>query len=68
MISDVKPIKDTKLPPDLSQSLSEFVHVFEEPTELPPTSSHDHRILLLPNQPPVNIRPYKYSHYQKKMR
>jgi len=53
MISDVKPIEDTKLPPDLSQILSEFAHVFEEPTELPPTSSHDHRISLLPNQPLV---------------
>jgi len=65
MISDVKPIEDTKLPPDLSQILSEFALVFEEPTELPPTSNHDHRISLLPNQPPVNTRPYRYSHYQK---
>jgi len=32
---------------------------------LPPTRSHDHRILLLPNQPPINTRRYKYPHYQK---
>jgi hypothetical protein len=66
MISDVQPIQDTKLPPDLSQILSEFAHVFDEPTKLPPTRSHDHRIPLLPNQPPVNTRPYRYPHYQKK--
>jgi len=65
MITYVQPIQDTKLPPDLSQILSEFAHVFEEPIELPPTSSHDHQILLLPNQPPVNTRPYRYPHYQK---
>jgi hypothetical protein len=65
MISDVQPIQDTKLPPDLSQILSEFAHVFDEPTKLPPTGSHDHRIPLLPNQPPVNTRPYRYPHYEK---
>jgi len=58
MISDVQPIQDTKLPPD-------FAHVFEEPIELPPTCSHDHQILLLPNQPSINTRPYRYPYYQK---
>lgn len=53
------------MPSDLSQILSEFAHVFEEPTEFPPTRSHDHRIPLLPNQPPINTRPYRYPHYQK---
>jgi hypothetical protein len=53
------------MPPDLSKILLEFAHVFEEPAALPPTCSHDHRIPLLPNQSPVNIRPYRYPHYQK---
>jgi hypothetical protein len=66
VISDEQPIQETKLPSDISPILSEFAHVFDEPTELPPTCSHDHRIPLLPNQPPVNTRPYRYPHYQKK--
>lgn len=66
MISDVKPIQDIKLPPDLSQILLEFAHVFEEPIKLPPSRSHDHRIPLLLNQPLANTRPYRYPHYQKK--
>ena len=49
MISDVKPIQYTKLPPDLSQILLEFVHVFEEPIEFPPTHNHSNRFSLLPN-------------------
>jgi len=65
MISDVQPIQDTKFPSDLSQILSEFAYVFEELIELPPTRSHDHRIPLLPNQPSVNTRPYRYPYYKK---
>ena len=42
VISYVEPIQDTKLPPELNQILSEFAHVFEEPTDLPPKCSHDH--------------------------
>ncbi|GJX85258.1 ty3-gypsy retrotransposon protein [Tanacetum coccineum] len=35
------------------------------PTCLPPPRSVDHRIHLLPNTKPVNVRPYRYPHYQK---
>ena len=65
MISEVEAIQDTKRPSELSQKFSEFAHVFEEPTKLPPKRSHNHRIPLLPNQLPVNTRPYRYTHYQK---
>jgi len=65
MVSEVQSSQDTPLPPDLEQILSQYSHIFDEPTNLPPTRSHDHRIPLLPNQPPVNTRPYRYPHYQK---
>jgi hypothetical protein len=55
-------IQAKKMSLDLSKIISEFAHVFEEPTGLPPTGIHDHRIPLLPNQPPVNVRPYGYPH------
>ncbi|GJR83935.1 retrotransposon-related protein [Tanacetum coccineum] len=35
------------------------------PTTLPPHRSIDHRIHLLPEIKPVNVRPYHYPHYQK---
>ncbi|GJW03366.1 ty3-gypsy retrotransposon protein [Tanacetum coccineum] len=38
---------------------------YEVPTTLPPHRTIDHRIHLLPNTKPVNVRPYRYPHYQK---
>nr|GEW88537.1 retrotransposon-related protein [Tanacetum cinerariifolium] len=35
------------------------------PTTLPPHYSINHRIHLLPYSTPVNVRPYRYLHYQK---
>jgi len=51
--------------PDLNLILSDFAHVFQEPTTLPPMRSYDHQIPLMSNKSPVNSRPYKYPHYQK---
>ena len=51
----------TIIDPRLSELLLEYQNVFEESTELPPHGSHDHRIPLLENAKPVNIRPYKHS-------
>ncbi|GAB2303091.1 hypothetical protein Dimus_038152 [Dionaea muscipula] len=42
-----------------------FSTLFNEPTGLPPPRLHDHRILLAPNNKAVNVRPYRYLHYQK---
>ncbi|KAK9922679.1 hypothetical protein M0R45_031133 [Rubus argutus] len=35
------------------------------PTTLPPERKHDHRITLAPGSAPINVRPYRYAHYQK---
>ncbi|GJZ28114.1 hypothetical protein Tco_0572761 [Tanacetum coccineum] len=35
------------------------------PTKLPPQRSHDHKIHLVPNTPPINIRPYRHPASQK---
>nr|GEZ29173.1 reverse transcriptase [Tanacetum cinerariifolium] len=42
-----------------------FKLVFDVPKELPPKRTHDHMIYLVPNTPPVNIRPYKHPPSQK---
>ena len=56
---------NTPYPPDLNQLLSNFSLVFQPPTTLPPKQPHDHIIPLLPNTPPINVRPYRYPHYKK---
>jgi hypothetical protein len=45
--------------------LNSFSYLFNEPQGLPPYRSHNHQILLKFEARPVNIRPYRYPHYQK---
>nr|GEW78671.1 ribonuclease H-like domain, reverse transcriptase, RNA-dependent DNA polymerase [Tanacetum cinerariifolium] len=51
--------------PDIEELISRFETLFQVPTTLPPRRSVDHQIHLYPNTKPVNVRPYRYSHYQK---
>jgi len=50
---------------EVQQLLSTYPTVFQEPKGLPPLRPHDHHIPLLPNTPPINIKPYRYPHAQK---
>nr|GEX47713.1 reverse transcriptase [Tanacetum cinerariifolium] len=43
----------------------DFSTVFDTPKDLPPIRSHDHIIPLLPNTPPISVRPYKHPPNQK---
>jgi transposase InsO family protein len=56
------PISD---PPIIQTLLSRYQSLFDQPSSLPPLRSHDHRIHLLPDATPVNVRPYRYPYYQK---
>lgn len=51
--------------PKLTNLLAEFNDVFETPKGLPPSRANDHRIPLLEGTRPINVRPYRYPHYQK---
>nr|XP_011465313.1 PREDICTED: uncharacterized protein LOC105351720 [Fragaria vesca subsp. vesca] len=53
------------LHPELTQLLTRFGPVFAAPVGLPPFRAINHKILLLPNTGPVNVRPYKYANSQK---
>jgi hypothetical protein len=44
----------------ITELVQEFADVFEEPTALPPNREYDHIVLLLPNDVPINARPYRY--------
>lgn len=46
------------LPTAVRETLLEHSAVFEVPKGLPPSRTFDHRIHLLPNTKPVNVRPY----------
>ena len=51
--------------PEIERLLVCFESLFQVPTALPPHRSIDHHIHLYPGTKPVNVRPYRYPHYQK---
>ncbi|GKB57762.1 transposon ty3-I gag-pol polyprotein [Tanacetum coccineum] len=51
--------------PKEAKSLQTDHDVFATPTSLPPKRKQDHRIPLLPDTPPINIRLYKHPPNQK---
>ena len=53
------------VPNQINEVITEFQHLFREPIELPPHTQFDHRIPLLPNVKPVNMKLYRYSPTQK---
>lgn len=53
------------VPPDLMTILDKYSTIFSIPQTLPPSRAHDHQIHLNPTAAPVNIKPYRYPHYQK---
>ncbi|GKB12450.1 hypothetical protein Tco_0846373 [Tanacetum coccineum] len=57
--------KGEEIYPELAKVVDTFADVFSAPTELPLKRSHDHRIPLLPNTQPINIRPYRHPPMQK---
>ena len=54
-----------EIPECMQILLKEFTIVFQEPSSLPPFRDTDHRIHLKPDASPINVRPYRYPHFQK---
>ncbi|XP_052292019.1 uncharacterized protein LOC127900817 [Citrus sinensis] len=55
----------TDEPAQLQHLLKKYHGVFMESKGLPPPRAQDHRIPLLPDSVPPNIRPYRYPYVQK---
>jgi len=53
------------LDPNIRVLLHKYQAVFQSPHGLPPSRTHNHNILLLPNSAPVRVCPYRYPHSQK---
>ncbi|PRQ60730.1 putative nucleotidyltransferase, Ribonuclease H [Rosa chinensis] len=51
--------------PPIQALLDSFPDIFSQPVSLPPARPIDHRITLIPNTNPINVRPYRYPHSQK---
>ena len=54
-----------KIQPEMESLLRQFREVFQEPTELPPSREIEHTISLKGGTDAVNVRPYRYAHFQK---
>ncbi|GAU36702.1 hypothetical protein TSUD_16140 [Trifolium subterraneum] len=64
--STINPPTPSHPEPRVHDLLSNFSSLFQPPSHLPPQRPIDHKIPLLPNSPPVNVRPYRYPQFQKK--
>lgn len=53
------------IPPAIQPILTKFAHLFQQPWCLPPERDIDHHIHLLPQSTSINMRPYRYPHFQK---
>lgn len=52
-------------PIDIQNLLNIYQTIITKPSGLPHPRPHDHHIHLLPNIKPVNIKSYRYPHFQK---
>ncbi|GAV72441.1 RVP_2 domain-containing protein [Cephalotus follicularis] len=50
---------------EIATILLQFPQAFANHSCLPPSKPTGHHILLTPNTTPINIKPYRYPHYQK---
>jgi Reverse transcriptase (RNA-dependent DNA polymerase) len=55
----------SKVPVELHSLLQHYVTFFEPSTSTPPQREIDHKIPLLSSIKPINLRPYRYSYFQK---
>ena len=51
--------------PSIQHLLLRYHHLFQTPSRLPPPRQVVHRITLHPATAPINVRPYRYPHFQK---
>lgn len=53
------------LPEEIQSVLESHGVVFGLPSSMPPKRQFDHKIHLLPDAKPINVKPYRYPYFQK---
>lgn len=64
-ISQAEPTDPPHPIPTINELLLKYQSIFHQPSSLPPPQQHDHHINLLLTANLVNVRPYRYPHFQK---
>lgn len=67
-VSTELPVKDVSHwaeQQDMQRLLNKYQDVFNEPSSLPLVCEVDHCIRLKEGTEPINVRPYRYAHFQK---
>lgn len=59
------PTNNIPIPESMSMLLQQYARIFDTPTTLPPERDIEHHITLKEGSDPVNVRPYRYAHFQK---
>lgn len=65
LLSTPSPPPTSSFYPAITELITQYSHLFQQPSTLPPPRPIAHQIHLLPNTLPVNIRLYRYPHFQK---
>lgn len=65
MLTQIEGDTNSTIPAEMSEVLNRYADVFESPHSLPPKRVFDHKITLMPDAKPINLRPYRYSYFQK---
>ena len=60
-VQSVQLSESSQVVPKIKQLLSQYTHLFQEPTTLPPQKNCDHHINLIPGAQPMSVRPYRYT-------
>ncbi|XP_026416204.1 uncharacterized protein LOC113311598 [Papaver somniferum] len=58
---------ESEVPDPIKPLLHKYESIFQEPTSLPPSRTHDHHIPLKPLTTPPNQRPYRIPYLQKEV-
>lgn len=53
------------VPIEMQRLLTQFAGIFKTPTQKPPAPDIEDHITLKEGSDPVNVRPYRYAHFQK---
>lgn len=64
-ITQISEREERTVPEAIQELLQQYEDVFREPKGLPSARRQDHKISLQGNNPPVNLRPYRYTYEQK---